>query len=226
MFEFYTGPASTQDYSHRNFLYHAPTKTRRKKITQQIQRLKDGNARFVRGESTHDHANTESLRSELAEGQKPFAIILGCSDSRVPVELVFDQSLGDLFVIRIAGNIANPSQIASAEFAVQQFGVGLIVVLGHTRCGAVEATVTALRAGKGDAAGYIVNRIRPVIAPLLEQGLTEDEVMEQGIRSNVAYSVNTLLEKSKVLAAATEAESLRIVGAEYDLASGKVEFFD
>lgn len=166
------------------------------------------------------------MRSELAEGQKPFAIILGCSDSRVPVELVFDQSLGDLFVIRIAGNIANPSQIASAEFAVQQFGVGLIVVLGHTRCGAVEATVSALQAGQGDSAGYIVNRIRPVIAPLLEQGLSEAEVMKQGIRSNVAYSVNTLLEKSKVLNAATQAETLRIVGAEYDLASGKVEFFD
>lgn len=195
-------------------------------ISEQKQRLKEGNDRFVRGESTHIDVDSASLRGELAAGQKPFAVILGCSDSRVPVELVFDQGLGDLFVIRIAGNITNPSQIASVEFAVEQFGVDLVVVLGHSNCGAVAATVDALLNDPDKPVGYIVDRIRPGIAPLLCQNLSQQEIIEQGVRANVERSVQTLLTNSAILGDANRDQKLEVVGAEYDLHTGVVTFFD
>jgi carbonic anhydrase len=140
-----------------------------------LERLHEGNRRFVSGVRSLETLTSQTRRSEFISGQKPFAVILGCSDSRVPVELVFDQGLGDLFVIRVAGNVVAPSQIGSVEFAAAQFGTQLVVVLGHTRCSAVQSTVDELlQPGENQSRNLrsIVDRIRPAVAGLLETGLT------------------------------------------------------
>jgi carbonic anhydrase len=170
-------------------------------------------------------------RAELAKGQTPFAIILGCSDSRVPAELVFDQGLGDLFVIRVAGNIVAPSQVGSVEFAVEQFGVPLVVVLGHTRCGAVEATVQALRQDaslNSPNIAAIVDRIRPAVEPLMAvaRGTDVDGLVADAVRANVTVSVRQLSQGSAFLARQVRAGALQIVGAEYALETGVVEMLE
>jgi carbonic anhydrase len=173
----------------------------------------------------------QQQRSHLVKGQEPFAIILGCSDSRVPAELVFDQGLGDLFVIRIAGNIVAPSQIGSVEFAIAKFQTPLVVVLGHSNCGAVCATIDALK-GESEAPSSnelsIVNRIRPVVEPLLETELRHntEKLIDAAIRSNIRYSVNQLRHGSERIETYTQQGRVRIIGAEYCLDKGKVQFFD
>ncbi len=195
-----------------------------------LQRLRDGNARFVLGAQGRPLAS-RTRREELAEGQEPFAIILGCSDSRVPAEFVFDQGMGDLFVIRVAGNIVAASQIGSAEFAAERFGTRLIVVLGHSRCGAVRATVDELRRpaeNQSPNLRSIVDRVRPSVQPLLETELRHhyDELVHHAVRANVRASADHLRHGSQVLERLIEVEGLRVVGAEYSLESGEVEFFD
>jgi carbonic anhydrase len=195
-----------------------------------LQRLRDGNARFVLGAQGRPLA-TRTRREELAEGQEPFAIILGCSDSRVPAEFVFDQGMGDLFVIRVAGNIVAASQIGSAEFAAERFGTRLIVVLGHSRCGAVRATVDELqRPAENQSPNLrsIVDRVRPSVQPLLETELRHhyDELVHHAVRANVRASADHLRHGSQVLERLIEVEGLRVVGAEYSLETGVVEFFD
>ena len=196
-----------------------------------LERLHEGNRRFVSGVRSLETLTSQTRRSEFISGQKPFAVILGCSDSRVPVELVFDQGLGDLFVIRVAGNVVAPSQIGSVEFAAAQFGTQLVVVLGHTRCSAVQSTVDELlQPGENQSRNLrsIVDRIRPAVAGLLETGLRRDPdtLARQAVRANVRVSANSLRHGSPILEELIQGGKLLVVGAEYALETGQVEFFD
>lgn len=164
-------------------------------------------------------------------GQNPFAIILGCSDSRVPAELVFGQGFGDLFVIRVAGNIVAPSQVGSVEFAAERFGTRLAVVLGHTQCGAVAATLEQLRqpqANQSPNLRAIVERIRPSVEPLLGLPIGQDPeaLAERAVRANVQASVDHLRHGSALLERRIERDGLLIVGAKYHVEDGTVEFWD
>jgi carbonic anhydrase len=192
-----------------------------------LDRLRDGNRRFVTGSPGEGNQSHHLRRVPTAERQNPFAIILGCSDSRVPAEIVFDQGLGDLFVIRVAGNIVAPSQIGSVEFAAAKFRTPLVVVLGHSQCGAVLATLEYLREGatgeQSDNSRSIIQRIRPVVENLIDvEDL--DVLWESAVRANVQASVDQLRHGSKMLEGLIENEQLRIVGAEYALETGEVEF--
>jgi carbonic anhydrase len=192
-----------------------------------LDRLRAGNRRFVAGLQS-DEAQPHHVRRALtAQRQSPFAIILGCSDSRVPAEIIFDQGLGDLFVIRVAGNIAAPSQIGSVEFAASKFATPLAVVLGHSQCGAVLATLEYLREEPipehSDNSRSILERIRPAVEDLADAE-NADMLLETAIRANVIASVDHLRHRSKILERLIEKEQLRIVGAEYSLETGAVEF--
>jgi carbonic anhydrase len=174
---------------------------------------------------------SQTRRNELADGQEPFAIILGCSDSRVPAEIVFDQGLGDLFVIRVAGNIVASSQVGSVEFAASRFGTPLVVVLGHSKCGAVTATLEELMRPQENQSRNlrsIVDRIRPSVEALLATELRHDSdaLLRQATRTNVRVSVNHLRHGSEVLEQLIQKDGLMVVGAEYSLETGEVDFFD
>ena len=194
-------------------------------------RLREGNRRFAAGLLSTEVLATHTRRADLVGGQRPFAIVLGCSDSRVPAEIVFDQGLGDLFVIRVAGNIVAPSQVGSVEFAAIRFGTPLVVVLGHSRCGAIEATLEELRQPAGTRSRNlrsIVNRIRPSVEALLATELRHDPdaLAREAVKANVRASVDHLRHGSEILEDLTAASGLRIVGAEYSLETGLVEFHD
>jgi len=196
-----------------------------------LARLKAGNRHFVSEHPDHDDHVTRTRRRELVHGQEPFAIILGCSDSRVPAEIVFDQGLGDLFVIRVAGNIIAPSLVGSVEFAVERFGTRLVVVLGHSSCGAVQATLEDLEQpieSRSTNLHAIVNRIRPVVEPLMETELGKDRelLLKRAVRANIRASTNQLRHGSSFLERSVQNEGLLIVGAEYSLETGVVDFFD
>jgi carbonic anhydrase len=174
---------------------------------------------------------SQTRRSEFVARQEPFAIILGCSDSRVPVEIVFDQGLGDLFVIRVAGNIVAPSQIGSVEFAAEQFGTRLVVVLGHIRCGAIQATLEELQRpteSRSRNLRSIVDRIRPSLEELLETELRHngEALARQAVRANVRVCANHLRHGSEILEQLIINDGLLVVGAEYSLETGEVDFFD
>jgi carbonic anhydrase len=196
-----------------------------------LERLKEGNRRFVAGESVHEADAHEARRAQLVDGQQPFAAILGCSDSRVPAELVFDQGLGDLFVIRVAGNIVAPSLVGSVEFAAEQFGTQLVVVMGHTRCGAVAATIDDML-HPSDAHSRnlraIVERVRPSVEPLMETDLRNDHdaLLHAAVRANVRVSTDHLRHGSDILEQRIQNGELLVVGAEYSLETGVVDFFD
>jgi carbonic anhydrase len=196
-----------------------------------LERLREGNRRFASGVRSSDTLISQARRSELAAAQEPFAIILGCSDSRVPAEIVFDQGLGDLFVIRVAGNIVASSQIGSVEFAAERFGTPLVVVLGHSRCGAVLATLEELmrpRENQSRNLRSIVDRIRPSVEALLATELRDDPeaLVRHAVRANVRVSANHLRDGSEVLEQLIQREGLLVVGAEYCLETGVVDFFD
>jgi carbonic anhydrase len=196
-----------------------------------LSRLRDGNRRYVDGEKSDATLPTPTRRSELVSGQSPFAIILGCSDSRVPIEHVFDQGLGDLFVIRVAGNIVGSSQLGSVEFAVDELGAPLVVVLGHSRCGAVSATVNELLHPAGGGSPHLrslIDRIRPAVEPLMVTGHEGDPeaLVRDGVRSNVRLAVDQLRKDSAILREKIERNQLLIVGAEYSLETGAVDFFE
>ena len=196
-----------------------------------LERLRDGNRRFVAELGRNDELSSESRRRSLATRQQPFAIILGCSDSRVPAELIFDQGLGDLFVIRVAGNIVAPSQIDSVEFSAVLHRARLVVVLGHTQCGAILSTIEALNQPADDQARKlrsIVDRVRPSVEMLMETevGKNRDELIRHSVRNNIRMSVNQLRRGSAALEHLIEHEGLRVVGAEYSLETGVVEFFN
>jgi carbonic anhydrase len=196
-----------------------------------LTRLREGNKRFAAGTLKLGTSNTSERRLELAEGQDPFAIILGCSDSRVPAEIVFDQGLGDLFVIRVAGNIVAPSQVASVEFAADTFGTRLVVVLGHSNCGAITATVDALRRPADQRTrhlGSIIDRVTPSVEPLLAAGsnLEYADLVHQAVRANIRVSADHLRHGSELLERMIRDTGLMVVGAEYSLETGLVDFFD
>ena len=196
-----------------------------------LERLREGNRRFAAGINDSNSYTTQTSRARLLEGQTPFAVILGCSDSRAPVEMVFDQGLGDLFVIRIAGNIVANSQIASVEFAVEELGTQLVVVLGHSFCGAVEATIGEIRQPQEKQSlivDSIVSRIRPVVEPLLETDLGDDAdaLMKMAVRANVRVAADRLRHGSENLEHQIQRKEILVVGAEYSLETGLVDFFD
>lgn len=197
---------------------------------QALDRLREGNARFVADIRSHA-TDARRTHRDLVDGQEPFAIILGCSDSRVPAEIVFDQGLGDLFVIRVAGNIVAPSQVGSVEFAASKFNTRLVVVLGHSRCGAVEATLEELQRPSGRQSRNlysIVDRIRPSVEPLLATDIRNDPaaLIRDAVRANVRVSASHLRHGSELLESLIANDGLTVVGAEYSLESGVVDFFD
>jgi carbonic anhydrase len=196
-----------------------------------LQRLQEGNSRFTANVRGPEAYLNQARRAELTKSQEPFAIILGCSDSRVPAEIVFDQGLGDLFVIRVAGNIVAPSQVGSVEFAAAQFGTRLVVVLGHSECGVILATLDELRRPTGNQSRNlrtIVDRVRPAVEGLLESdpAPSPDALVKQAVRANIRASANHLRHGSEVLEQLIHHEGLLVVGAEYSLETGSVEFFD
>lgn len=194
-------------------------------------RLIEGNRRFIAGVRSIDAIVKQMQREEFLKGQAPFAIILGCADSRVPAEIIFDQGLGDLFVIRVAGNIVAPSQIGSVEFAAERYGTPLVVVLGHTMCGAVTATIEELELSTQDPSHNvqsIVGRIRPSVEPLFNTELRNDpdKLLAAAIRANILSATNHLRHGSQALERLVQRGKLEIVGAEYSLETGEVVFFD
>lgn len=196
-----------------------------------LDRLREGNERFRANVLSINSLVSYMRRGELTDGQAPFAIILGCADSRVPAEIVFDQGLGDLFVIRVAGNIVAPSQVGSVEFAAARYGTPLVVVLGHSQCGAIAATIEDIRSKGPNASSNlrsIVERIRPSVEGLFDTDLAEDEaaLTAHAVRANVRASTNHLRHGSPLLEKLIQDEGLLVVGAEYALDTGKVEFFD
>ena len=195
-----------------------------------LQRLKDGNARFVQNVRSLDTLSRQASRGDLAKnGQRPFAIILSCSDSRAPSELLFDQGLGDLFIIRVAGNIVAPSLVGSVEFAAASFGSRLVVVMGHSSCGAISATLDSLKSDKpapSENIQDILSRIRPHVEYLKDLDLPRETQMRKASHSNVMASVDHLRHGSKILEGMANSGQIEIIGAEYDLETGKVEFIE
>jgi carbonic anhydrase len=196
-----------------------------------LQRLREGNLRFAADARGAEVFVGHDRRTEVAAGQDPFAIILGCSDSRVPAEIIFDQGLGDLFVIRVAGNIVAPSQVGSVEFAAARFSTNLVVVLGHSQCGAIAATIEELQRpveNQSRNLRSIVDRVRPSVEALLATELRHNlpALAAEAIRANIRTSVNHLRHGSEVLEQLIREQGLVIVGAEYSLETGLVDFFE
>jgi carbonic anhydrase len=196
-----------------------------------LERLREGNCRFASNIGSREMLLNHSRLAELPKEQQSFAIVLGCSDSRVPAEIVFDQGLGDLFVIRVAGNIVAPSQVGSVEFAASRFGTRLVVVLGHSQCGAILATLEELQQPAENQSRNlrsIVDRIRPSVEALLQTDLRHDldALVHHAVRANVSVSVSHLRSGSDVLEQLIRNDGLLVVGAEYSLETGLVEFFD
>lgn len=198
---------------------------------QALDRLKAGNQRFVSGSAGSHHRSGPPVPFSADKLQQPIAIILGCSDSRVPAEMVFDQGFGDLFVIRVAGNVVAPSQVDSVEFAASQFGTSLVVVLGHTLCGAVLATIDEIRRDedhRSTSLRAIVNRVKPAIEGLISRDIddTSEVLIEKAVRANIQASVQQLKEGSEGIRHLIKTDELEIVGAEYSLETGVVEFLE
>jgi len=196
-----------------------------------LQRLRDGNRRFAANLQAAEPLFSKTDRDALAADQEPFAIILGCSDSRVPAEIVFDQGLGDLFVIRVAGNIVAPSQVGSVEFAVSRYGTRLVVVLGHSQCGAILATIDELTRGSDNTSRNIrsiVDRVKPSVESIMSTELRNDTdaLVKAAIRANVRASADHLRHGSEIIEKLIEDDGLLVVGAEYSLETGTVDFFD
>lgn len=196
-----------------------------------LDRLREGNRRFVLGLQSPEAIPSARQRAQFVDAQQPFAVVLGCSDSRVPVEIVFDQGLGDLFVIRNAGNIVAPSVVGSVEFAVDRFETRLVVVMGHSRCGAVGATIESLQSRTSPPSPNvhsIVERIRPAVLELMSTPLSADPeaLYHSAVRANVRASANQLRHGSAILEKMISEGTVMIVGAEYSLETGVVDFFD
>ena len=196
-----------------------------------LAKLREGNARFATNARGTGTLITAARRAKLTAAQEPFAIVLGCSDSRVPVELVFNQGPGDLFVIRVAGNIVAPSLIGSVEFAADRFGTRLVVVLGHSSCGAIQATIEELHrpdVNQSPNLKAIVDRIRPGVAQLIEKHEADGALVAEhaAMTANVRASVHQLRHGSKIIENLIANDGLVVTGAWYSLETGKVEFLD
>lgn len=197
-----------------------------------LARLREGNRRFASNVRSIDALLSQSRRAELLAGQRPFAIVLGCSDARAPAELLFDVGLGELFVIRVAGNVVAPSQVGSVEFAAARFGINLVVVMGHTHCGAIAATIEAIEhGGVVESRGLldIVDRVRPAVLSVVQahaDGIEPEALARLSSRANARMAADHLRHGSRILERLAGEGGLAVVAAEYDLASGLVEFFD
>ena len=222
------GPSLTEERS----WYRSPAMTAENvPAPEGLRRLTEGNQRFASNVRSIASLVSQERRGDLAMQQAPFAIVLGCSDSRAPAEIVFDLGLGDLFVIRVAGNIVAPSQVGSVEFAAERFGIRLVVVMGHTHCGAIDATIDAIENPREPASRNllsIVDRIRPSIAAIVEAGVAKDRtaLAHLAVRANVRASADHLRHGSHILEQLTLGHGLVVVGAEYDIETGVVDFFD
>jgi carbonic anhydrase len=196
-----------------------------------LHRLREGNQRYASNVRSLDSLLSHTRRADLATGQQPIAIILGCSDSRVPAEVVFDQGLGDLFVIRVAGNIVAPSQVGSVEFAAARFGTRLVVVMGHSQCGVIQATIETIEnpgATESQNIRSIVGRVQPIVEGVMRSETATDraDLIHRAVRANVRASVDHLRHGSEVLERLIATDGLLVVGAEYNLETGEVQFFD
>lgn len=189
-----------------------------------LQKLMDGNKRYVDGKfATKDVG--DSRRKEIGKGQKPFAIVLTCSDSRVPPEILFDQGLGDIFVIRVAGNVVEPIELGSIEYGAEHLNSPLIIILGHTKCGAVKATLEATGAPEGNI-GEIVKKILPAADAAKKKGGSQDEVLKTAIHENMKNVYYDLMTKSKIIFHLVHEGKLKIVAGEYDIETGKVAMIE
>ena len=218
------GLARALDLRHHSRMNDIPANTA-------LERLKEGNLRFIKARAEGRMVTPLHPLDQPLSTQRPFAIVIGCSDSRVPVEIVFDQGLGDLFVVRVAGNVVMPSQLGSVEFAAEQFGTRLVVVLGHSGCGAIKATLGEIASpsdGGSPHLSALVSRIRPGIAPLLsaEDGLDGEALVDSAVDANVRAMTRSLSEESDILQDLATNDGLEIVGATYDLATSRVRFLD
>jgi len=195
-----------------------------------LARLREGNRRFVADQSEAGPLGHHGRTAAIAAKPEPFAIILGCSDARVPAELVFDQGFGDLFVIRVAGNVVSPSQVGSVEFAAGRYGTRLVVVMGHSQCGAVTATLEELTGQVTTSPNLrsIVDRVRPSMETVLAAGGADDPdaLIDAAVRANVRVSANHLRHGSALLERLIQEDALLVVGAEYSVETGVVDFFD
>lgn len=192
-----------------------------------IERLRSGNLRYASGNLDLEKQDAEMRRRELVDGQEPFAVILGCSDSRVPVETIFDQGLGDLFVIRVAGNVAENTQIGSIEYGVEMLGVRLVVVLGHSGCGAVEATLEEMQHPSGNLSPglqVIISSIRPAVEGIPKDKSSNAAYLENAVHANVNHTVDRLHKKSTIVRQKVQQDQVKVVGAVYSLETGKVKF--
>jgi carbonic anhydrase len=188
-----------------------------------LQSLLEGNTRFVEGRPQHPNQDVDR-RAELKSGQDPFAVVFGCSDSRVAAEIIFDRGLGDLFMVRTAGHVVDSAVLGSVEFAVDALGVPLVVILGHDNCGAVTAAAHAVESGQMPS-GYvrdIVERIAPAVMATRATGGTIDDMVAE----NVRQATGLLLERSPILTRTVESGRCRIVGVVYDLADGRVRIVE
>ena len=196
-----------------------------------LQSLQEGNERFLKGESVQcSHSSLRKIKDFAESGQSPKAVILCCSDSRAPVEMIFDQDIGDLFVIRVAGNVVAPSLVGSVEFAVSTFATDLVVVMGHTHCGAIKATLDYIEGSHtidSDNIHDIVSRIKPHISYLSKmKDLSCEEKMLQATHANVIASVDQLSHSSRLIEGLVSQGKIKIIGAVLDLATGRVEFLE
>ena len=194
-------------------------------------RLKEGNKRFLKGGHSLTALDLEKMRGELVSGQHPFAVIIACSDSRVPPSLIFDQDLGDLFVIRVAGNVVGPSQVASVEYAVEVLKSSLVVVVGHTGCGAISAAVKAMMDPDlhySPSMDMLVSRISEAVEhnDAFDAAGTEKERCQIAGIANVEHAIENLVTYSDIIRSAVDADTVRLVGAEYDMVSGIVRWLD
>jgi carbonic anhydrase len=195
-----------------------------------LARLREGNRRFVANQSEAGALGNHSHSAALAAGPEPLAIVLSCSDARVPAELVFDQGFGDLFVIRVAGNVVSPSQIGSVEFAAGRFGTSLVVVMGHSQCGAILSAIdelTGQSSSQPRGLKSIVDRVRPSVQSVMLAGReVDDALIDDAVRANVRASANHLRHGSELLERLIQEGALMVVGSEYSLTTGVVSFFD
>lgn len=182
--------------------------------------LVEGNQRYMQGAFQHPNQQAER-RTEVAKGQHPFAIVLTCADSRVPPEIVFDQGLGDLFVIRVAGNIIDDAILGSIEYAAEHLGTPLVVVMGHERCGAVSAAI-----GSGEVEGHIGSLVRAIKPAVVKAKSMPGDMVENSVKNNVAMVVEKLQNNKPILSHLVEKGKLKVVGAYYDLDDGSVSFLD
>jgi len=184
-----------------------------------IKKLVDGNKRYVENKPTHQN-QTAKRREEVANGQKPFAVVITCSDSRVPPEILFDQGIGDLFVIRTAGNIVDDIGLGSIEYAVEHLKVPLVVVLGHERCGAVDATVKG-----GEAPGHIKALVSNIVRAVDKARTKKGDLLENSIKQNIDNVVEQISKSKPILEEFVHEKKIKVVGARYDLDDGAVKFF-